>query len=43
MRFALDVVFLDAGLREVSRRSALPGRRVVFERAAAHVLEVPAS
>jgi uncharacterized membrane protein (UPF0127 family) len=43
MRFALDVVFLDDDLRELSRRSRVPPRRFVFSRAARNVLEVPAS
>jgi uncharacterized membrane protein (UPF0127 family) len=42
MRFALDLVFLDRGLGEVSRRRALPPRRLAFERRAWAVLELPA-
>jgi uncharacterized membrane protein (UPF0127 family) len=41
MRFALDVVFLDEDLREVGRRKAVPPRRLVSERRAHNVLEVP--
>jgi uncharacterized membrane protein (UPF0127 family) len=42
MRFALDLRFLDGELREVSRRTSVPPRRVAFERSAAAVLELPA-
>jgi uncharacterized membrane protein (UPF0127 family) len=42
MRFPIDVVFLDSAGEPVSRRSAVPPRRVVVERRAASVLELPA-
>jgi uncharacterized protein len=42
MRFALDLRFLDGELREVSRRTSVPPRRVAFEHRAAAVLELPA-
>ena len=42
MRFAVDLVFLDRRLGEVSRRRALAPRRVAFERRAWAVLELPA-
>lgn len=42
MRFPLDLVFLDGELRELSRRRALPRRRLAFERRASAVLEIPA-
>ena len=42
MRFPLDVVFLDAGLRPISRRPGLGPRRFAGERGAAAVLELPA-
>jgi len=41
MRFALDVVFLDRELRPLARRRT-PPNRVVFERRASAVLELPA-
>jgi uncharacterized membrane protein (UPF0127 family) len=40
MRFALDLVFLDAHGREISRRRVEP-RRIAFDRRAAAVLELP--
>jgi uncharacterized protein len=42
MRFALDVAFLDAGGAVISRRRRVGPRRVVVDRRAAAVLEVPA-
>jgi uncharacterized protein len=42
MRFALDVYFLDGEGTIVSVRRGIRPRRVVFYRAAAAVLEVPA-
>jgi uncharacterized protein len=42
MRFALDLVFLDAQGAEIARRAGVPPRRVVREPAAACVLELPA-
>jgi uncharacterized membrane protein (UPF0127 family) len=42
MRFPLDVCFLDARGGIVSIRAAVPPRRLVWERAAAAVLELPA-
>lgn len=42
MRFAIDVLFLDDGGREIGRRAALGPWRVAGERAAAAVLELPA-
>jgi uncharacterized membrane protein (UPF0127 family) len=41
MRFPIDVVFLDDGHAAVSRRRAVPPNRVVADRRAAAVLEVP--
>jgi hypothetical protein len=41
MRFALDLVFLDAGCRPLAVRPAVPPRRVFSHRAAAAVLELP--
>ncbi len=43
MRFPLDVVFLDDAGREIRRAQAVPSWRVVFERGAAAVLELPAA
>lgn len=43
MRFALDVVFLDARGRVVSVRRRVPPRRLVWQRGAAAVLEIPAA
>jgi uncharacterized protein len=42
MRFSLDVYFLDAGGGFIALRAAVPPRRVVRDRRAAAVLEVPA-
>ena len=42
MRFALDLVFLDPEGREIRRVHAVPARRVVRERRADAVLELPA-
>jgi uncharacterized membrane protein (UPF0127 family) len=42
MRFALDLVFLDFDLRPVAFREAVPPGRLVFERRAQAVLELPA-
>jgi uncharacterized membrane protein (UPF0127 family) len=42
MRFPIDVVFLDRGGREVARRVAVRSGRVVADRRAAAVLELPA-
>ena len=42
MRFAIDVVFLDRSRQPISRRAAVPPGRIVFERRAAAVLELPA-
>jgi uncharacterized membrane protein (UPF0127 family) len=41
MRFPLDLVFLDFDLRPVALRRAVPPRRLVFERRAQAVLELP--
>jgi hypothetical protein len=41
MRFALDVVFLDRELRVIATRRSVPPGRVVVERAADAVLELP--
>jgi uncharacterized membrane protein (UPF0127 family) len=41
MRFAIDVAFLDAEGAVLSRRLELPRRRVVADRRASAVLEVP--
>jgi uncharacterized membrane protein (UPF0127 family) len=41
MRFALDVAFLDASGRVISRRLGVQPRRVVVDRRASAVLEVP--
>lgn len=41
MRFALDLVFLDRDGRPRSVREGVPPRRVVADRAAAAVLELP--
>ncbi|HMI80420.1 MAG TPA: DUF192 domain-containing protein, partial [Solirubrobacterales bacterium] len=43
MRFALDLYFLDAEGRVLSVRRRVPPRRVVWQRGAAAVLEIPAS
>jgi uncharacterized protein len=42
MRFALDLVFLDAHGETISIRSGVPPRRFAWERGAAAVLELPA-
>lgn len=42
MRFPLDIFFLDAAGREVSRRLGVGPRRFVAERRASAVLELPA-
>jgi uncharacterized membrane protein (UPF0127 family) len=42
MRFPLDLLFLDFDLRPVALRRAVPPRRLVFERRAQAVLELPA-
>jgi uncharacterized protein len=41
MRFALDLLFLDAGGRVVELRRGVPPRRVIRCSAAAAVLEIP--
>jgi uncharacterized protein len=41
MRFALDLVFLDADLRPLSSRRAVPPRRLAWDRRASAVLELP--
>jgi len=43
MRFPLDLLFLDFDLMPVSLRRAVRPRRVVFERRAQAVLELPAA
>ncbi|HEX8690078.1 MAG TPA: DUF192 domain-containing protein [Solirubrobacterales bacterium] len=43
MRFALDIVFLDAEGRPLTVRRGVPPCRVVFDRRAAAVLELPAA
>jgi uncharacterized protein len=43
MRFAIEVVFLDSDGAVVSRRRAVRPGRIVFEREAAAVLELPAT
>jgi uncharacterized protein len=42
MRFALDLFFLDAGGRVISARRRVPPRRIVWQRGADAVLEIPA-
>jgi uncharacterized protein len=42
MRFPLDISFLDAEGAVLSRRLAVGARRMVFDRRASAVLEVPA-
>lgn len=42
MRFELDVYFLDSGGRVISVRRRVPPRRIVWQRGAAAVLEIPA-
>lgn len=41
MRFPLDLVFLDARLRPLATRLAIPPRRMASQRGAAAVLELP--
>lgn len=41
MRFSLDLVFLDADLRPLSRRRAVAPRRFAWDRGASAVLELP--
>jgi DNA-binding response OmpR family regulator/uncharacterized membrane protein (UPF0127 family) len=41
MRFPIDIVFLDRDGRELSRRTSVPAGRMVLERRAAAVLELP--
>lgn len=41
MRFELDVFFLDAGGRVLSVRRRVPPRRVLWQRGARTVLEIP--
>ncbi len=41
MRFPIDVVFLSGELAELSRRRALPPRRLASDRRASAVLEIP--
>jgi uncharacterized membrane protein (UPF0127 family) len=41
MRFPIDVVFLDLGRTPLSRHTSVPPNRVVGDRRAAAVLEVP--
>jgi uncharacterized membrane protein (UPF0127 family) len=41
MRFELDVYFLDAAGRVVSVRRRVPPRRVLWQRGASAVLEIP--
>ena len=43
MRFELDIYFLGSGGRVVSVRRRVPPRRIVWQRGAAAVLEVPAA
>jgi len=43
MRFALDIVFLDAELRPLAVRANVPPRRVAGLRRARAVLELPAA
>ncbi|HEX6228389.1 MAG TPA: DUF192 domain-containing protein [Solirubrobacterales bacterium] len=43
MRFPLDVCFLDPRGRTISIRAAVPPHRLVWERRAAAVLELPAA
>ena len=42
MRFQLDLVFLDGEGHPMSRRRRVPPRRLVWQRGAAAVLEIPA-
>jgi uncharacterized membrane protein (UPF0127 family) len=41
MRFALDLFFLDRAGRVIAVRRRVPPRRVVWQRGAAAVLEIP--
>lgn len=41
MRFALDVFFLDRAGRVIAVRRRVPPRRVVWQRGAAAILEIP--
>lgn len=41
MRFPLDVYFLDAEGRVISMRRRVPPRRVLWQRGAAAILEIP--
>jgi uncharacterized protein len=43
MRFELDVYFLDSAGRVISVRRRVPPRRLVWQRGAAAVLEIPAA
>ena len=43
MRFALDLVFLDEAGREVSARRCVRPRRIVADRRAVAVLELPSA
>lgn len=43
MRFPLDLYFLDAELRPVEVRRAVPARRLAFSAAARSVLERPSA
>ncbi|HEY3435486.1 MAG TPA: DUF192 domain-containing protein [Solirubrobacterales bacterium] len=41
MRFPLDIYFLDAAGRVISVRRRVPPRRVIWQRGAAAILEIP--
>jgi uncharacterized membrane protein (UPF0127 family) len=43
MRFDLDLLFLDGDERELAVHRAVPPRRLVWERGAAAVLEIPSA
>jgi uncharacterized protein len=43
MRFELDVYFLDAEGRVISVRRRVPPRRVLWQRGAAAILEIPSA
>jgi uncharacterized membrane protein (UPF0127 family) len=43
MRFALDLYFLDREGRVIAERRSVPPRRLVWQRGAAAVLEIPAA
>lgn len=43
MRFSLDLVFLDAEQRVLAIRRGVPPRRLVWQRGARAVLEIPAA